>query len=99
MIWKHKLFIKLKCQLAKGLNFINKRLLPMTKTKEIDQTKFEKLLVWLNADRDKAGQKYESIRQRLIYIFRQRGCSTPEDLADETIDRVIQKIEKLVEDY
>jgi RNA polymerase sigma factor (sigma-70 family) len=71
----------------------------MTKKKEIDQTKFEKLLVWLNADRDEAGQKYESIRRRLIYIFLQRGCLMPEDLADETIDRVTQKIENLAEDY
>jgi RNA polymerase sigma factor (sigma-70 family) len=71
----------------------------MTTTKEIDETKFEKMLLWLDTDREAAGRKYESIRRRLIYIFRGRRCFSPEDLADETIDRVTQKIEKLADSY
>ncbi|HEX7773727.1 MAG TPA: hypothetical protein VF435_15005 [Pyrinomonadaceae bacterium] len=35
----------------------------------IDQTAFERLLFWLNPDRDQAAQKYEAARRRLIEIF------------------------------
>jgi RNA polymerase sigma factor (sigma-70 family) len=74
--------------------------LPMTTTKEIDEAeKFEKLLVWLDEDPEAAGRKYESIRRRLIWIFRRYHCTTPEDLADETFVRVTQKIKNLAESY
>lgn len=68
-------------------------------TKEIDVVKFEKLLNWLDSDRDLAGQKYESIRRRLIWVLRSRGCLIPEELADEAIDRVINKIETVADGY
>jgi RNA polymerase sigma factor (sigma-70 family) len=72
----------------------------MTTTKEIDEAeKFEKLLVWLDEDPEAAGRKYESIRRRLIWIFRRYHCATPEDLADETFVRVTQKIKNLPESY
>jgi len=60
---------------------------------------FEKLLRWLDSNRDKAGEKYEKIRHRLIRIFTCRGCGDVEDLADETINVVASKIDWLVENY
>src|SRR5947209_6617862 len=36
---------------------------------------FDRLLAWLNPDREQAGQRYEEIRRRLIKIFARRGCS------------------------
>lgn len=60
---------------------------------------FEKLLRWLNSDRDKAGEKYERIRLRLIRIFAVRGCCEVEDLADETINVVAARIDWLLENY
>jgi DNA-directed RNA polymerase specialized sigma24 family protein len=60
---------------------------------------FDAFLAWLDPDREKAGRKYEDIRRRLIKIFSSRGCSCPEDLADETINRVIVKVRVLNEDY
>jgi len=60
---------------------------------------FDKLLGWLDADREEAGKKYEKIRLRLIKIFACRGCTEPDRLADETIDRVMSKIDWLVENY
>jgi hypothetical protein len=60
---------------------------------------FEKLLDWLNPDRDKAGEKYEAIRVRLIRIFACRGCCDGEDLADETINVVAARIDWLRENY
>jgi DNA-directed RNA polymerase specialized sigma24 family protein len=61
----------------------------------IDQTAFERLLFWLNPDRDQAAQKYEAVRRRLIEIFASRGFSDAGRLADDTIDRVIPKVEKV----
>src|SRR5262245_37389330 len=60
---------------------------------------FEKLLAWLDPDGDEAARKYQRIHSRLISIFSSHGCSDPATLADETIDRVISKIDWLVEHY
>jgi DNA-directed RNA polymerase specialized sigma24 family protein len=60
---------------------------------------FDKLLAWLDPDREQAGQKYQKIHSRLIGIFSGHGCTEPEADADETIDRVIAKIDWLVANY
>jgi len=57
------------------------------------------MLAWLDSDRERAGQKYEEIRCRLIKIFVCQGCIDPESLADETIDRVIRKIPEIAPNY
>ena len=54
---------------------------------------FEKLLGTLDADRDRAAEKYETIRRRLVQVFQWRGCESSEDLADETFDRVSRRLE------
>lgn len=71
----------------------------MVRESDINQKEFEKFLNWLDTDKELAGQKYESIRFRLIKIFYARGCYTAEELADESIDRVIKKINKIAETY
>lgn len=71
----------------------------MAKKKDISHKDFEKLLTWLNKDNEIAGQKYENIRLRLIRIFTARGCNIAEELTDETIDRVINKIDFLKKEY
>lgn len=50
------------------------------------------LLGRLDADREKAGEKYEQIRQRLAKFFQWRGCPNPEEYADRTIDRVARRV-------
>ena len=62
-------------------------------TSSLPPDDFEKLLRWLDPDRDKAGEKYEKIRHRLIRIFSARGCWEPEELFDRTTDIIISKIE------
>jgi len=57
------------------------------------------MLAWLDSDRERAGQKYEEIRYRLIKIFVCQGCIDPEGLADETIDRVIHKVPAIAPNY
>ena len=66
---------------------------------QISPEAFAKFLNWLNATPDQAGEKYEDIRRRLIKIFVCRGCDCPEDLADETINRVIRKVPEIAENY
>jgi RNA polymerase sigma factor (sigma-70 family) len=60
---------------------------------------FEKLLTWLNDDREAAGLKYQAIRERLVKIFHARGCHQADELADETIDRVAKKIDTIFDSY
>jgi len=56
---------------------------------------FEQFLCWLGPDAEAAGRKYESIRGRLIMMFRARRCVFAEDLADATIERVARKLTDL----
>ncbi|HEY4423477.1 MAG TPA: hypothetical protein VGN10_04670 [Pyrinomonadaceae bacterium] len=63
------------------------------------QDEFEKLLRWLDHDRDKAGERYEKIRYRLIGVFSSRGCCEPDALADKSINVVTLKIDWLLENY
>ncbi|HYL98940.1 MAG TPA: hypothetical protein VEZ90_08290 [Blastocatellia bacterium] len=65
----------------------------------LTQDAFDSLLSWLDADRELAGYRYEDIRYRLIKIFAHRGCVEPEELADETINRVAQKARTLSVSY
>ena len=71
----------------------------MRKDWELTQEAFDTLLDWLDPDREHAGRKYEAIRLRLIKIFICRACPEAEFLADETINRVTAKVEKISESY
>jgi len=53
---------------------------------------FDRLLDWLDHDRDRAGEAYERIREKLTKFFDWRGAFEAEDLADRTIDRVSRKL-------
>lgn len=67
----------------------------MNKNWSLSQEAFDALLDWLDSDREQAGLKYEQIRSRLIKIFAGRGCVDPEELADETINRVTSKLSEI----
>jgi DNA-directed RNA polymerase specialized sigma24 family protein len=56
---------------------------------------FDTLLAWLDEDRDRAGEKYEDIRRKLIKILARRGCPIAEELADETMNRVSRKVQEV----
>ena len=70
-----------------------------SKTSKITGENWSRFLSWLHPDPDKAGEKYRDIQRRLIKIFVCRGCDRPEDLADETINRVILKAEEIADTY
>ena len=65
----------------------------------LTQESLDSLLSWLDEDRERAGYAYEKIRTRLIRIFACRGCAVPEELADETINRVARKVKEVAEGY
>jgi DNA-directed RNA polymerase specialized sigma24 family protein len=71
----------------------------MKKDWVLTQDAFDRLLDWLDPDREVAGRKYEAIRLRLIKIFTCRGCSEAEELADETINRVAARVSEIASDY
>jgi DNA-directed RNA polymerase specialized sigma24 family protein len=57
-----------------------------------DQDVFDRFLLSLDPDRERAGQQYEAIRRKLLKYFQWRECSFPEDHADEVLRRMIGKI-------
>lgn len=66
---------------------------------EMTRENFDKLLHWLDKDREVAAQKYSSIHRRLETFFLAKKISSASELADKTIDRVVQKVDFLIENY
>ena len=59
----------------------------------LSQEAFDALLKWLDSDREQAAMKYEEIRKRLLRSLPD-DCVEAEDLADETINRVVSKLDE-----
>lgn len=59
---------------------------------KLTQESFDRMLLALDSDRESAAEKYLTIRSNLTRFFEWRGCSFPEDHADETFNRVAKKI-------
>src|SRR5262245_33626868 len=64
---------------------------------DLREESFFRLLARLNADPMLAGEEYEKLRTRLIYFFERKGCRTPAELSDETINRIARKVEEGIE--
>lgn len=58
----------------------------------LTQDALNRLLSQFDENPGRAAEEYELTRSRLVRLFRYRGCSSPFELADETIDRVARKI-------
>ena len=65
----------------------------------ITKEQFDSLLSWLSNDRELAGTKYETIRGGLVRVFISKGFNDAEDLADETINRVIIRLPDIRQNY
>jgi hypothetical protein len=59
----------------------------------LTEKSWQNLLKRLDSDPDRAVAGYESLRGRLITIFRARGCRNPDELADVALDRVARALE------
>lgn len=71
----------------------------MKKREPPTQEAFDKLLSWLDPDRDRAAEKYQRIYLRLVRIFAAKGCVDEGDLADQTVNVVARKIDWLIENF
>jgi len=52
------------------------------------------LLKWLDGGADSGGERYLEIRRRLVSYFDRRNCTSPDELADETLNRVARRLEE-----
>jgi DNA-directed RNA polymerase specialized sigma24 family protein len=69
--------------------------LPKVRTKNewvLTQAAFDGFLATLDRDRERAGDKYEDIRLKLVKYFQWSGSDVPDIDADETINRVTRRI-------
>jgi hypothetical protein len=57
---------------------------------------FDKMLSWLDIDRQKAVEKYQKIRGRIIKIYTNRGCPFADEIADRADVVVCRKIRETV---
>ena len=53
---------------------------------------FASLLTRLGPDTESAGTAYEHLRRALVSFFAWRGAATPEECADETLDRLAARV-------
>lgn len=84
--------IALSCRrLSSCKNQVLRNLQNAKANKEVTREKFASFLEWLSPDSGSAGEEYERLRFRLCTFFAQRQCSFSDELADETINRVILK--------
>lgn len=76
----------------------------------ITASAFSRLLSWLDEDKsfdqdfdkdsrkdsvkNSEGQNYLEMRNRLVTYFDRKNCLTPDDLADETLNRVARRLEE-----
>jgi DNA-directed RNA polymerase specialized sigma24 family protein len=59
---------------------------------ELTQSAFHRLLNWFDEGTDSGGQKYLEMRYRLTKYFDRKNCMSPDDLADETLNRVARRL-------
>jgi DNA-directed RNA polymerase specialized sigma24 family protein len=55
---------------------------------------FHRLLEWLDEGADSEGRNFLEIRRRLVAFFDRKNCFNPDELADETLNRVARRLEE-----
>jgi DNA-directed RNA polymerase specialized sigma24 family protein len=55
---------------------------------------FRRFLSWLDEGVDSGGEKYLEMRRRLALYFDRKNCLSPDELADETLNRAARKLEE-----
>lgn len=71
--------------------------LPKVESKKgwtLSHTGFSSFLVWLDQGSDTAGESYLEMRRRLVSYFDRKSCRSPDELADETLNRVARRLEE-----
>ncbi|MEK6407791.1 MAG: hypothetical protein AABN34_12575 [Acidobacteriota bacterium] len=65
----------------------------------LTQEAFDRLLAWLDSDRENAGIRFLEISGKLTLFFARRGCPVAEELTDETMNRVSRRVEDIAPTY
>lgn len=60
----------------------------------ITSDSFARLLEWIDDGADSGGQKYLEMRRLLVNYFDRKNCLSPDELADETLNRVARRLEE-----
>jgi DNA-directed RNA polymerase specialized sigma24 family protein len=59
---------------------------------QLREREFELLLGWLDPEGEHGAQAYLNLHRRLTAVFVNKGCAAPEELADETLNRVARQL-------
>lgn len=68
-------------------NFMDKQ--PVAKKGLLTPEAFASFLIWLSPDQAHAARKYLDLRLELVKLFIRKGCAHADELADRTLDRVV----------
>lgn len=60
----------------------------------LTQAAFRNLLEWIDEGADSGGEKYLEMRRRLVSYFDRKSCAAPDEMADETLNRVARRLEE-----
>ena len=66
----------------------------LKKNWSLTENSFHQLLNWLDHREDSGGEKYLEMRRRLVSYFDRKNCISPDELADETLNRVARRLEE-----
>jgi DNA-directed RNA polymerase specialized sigma24 family protein len=55
---------------------------------------FRQLLAWLDGGTESNGERYLEMRRRLVGYFRRKDSLSPDDLADDVLNRVARRLEE-----
>src|SRR5690242_2194613 len=69
-------------------------MIPPKKDWALNREAFRQFLSWLDEGVESNGERYLEMRRRLVRYFDFRNCPFPDDLADETLNRVARKLEE-----
>lgn len=64
------------------------------RNRPLDADSLKRLLDWLDCGVNSEGQKYLEMRRRLVTYFDRKNCLAPDELADETLNRVARRIQE-----
>jgi len=60
----------------------------------LSQEAFDRFLSWLDDGTGTEGHAYLEMRERLVAYFDRKNCLEPDELADETLNRVARRLEE-----
>jgi DNA-directed RNA polymerase specialized sigma24 family protein len=66
----------------------------MREKRVLTQRAFSQLLEWLDDGVHSHGETYLEMRRRLVAYFDRRNCLTPDELADEALNRIARTLEE-----